>query len=59
MIYVMVGGYEAMVSMVVFGCGVVLLLEVVLENSFESVCNCVMILECSDEKTLFELGVCV
>lgn len=59
MIYVMVGGYEVMVLMVVFGCGVVLLLEVVLENSFELVCNCVMILERSDEKMLFELGVCV
>lgn len=58
MIYVTVGGYEAMVSMVVFGCGVVLLSEVVLENSFESVRNRVMILERSDEKTSFELGVC-
>lgn len=58
-IYVIVGGYEVMVLMVVLGCGVVLLLEVVLENSLELVCNWVMILECSDEKMLFEFGVCV
>ncbi|WP_254911028.1 LysR substrate-binding domain-containing protein, partial [Salmonella enterica] len=50
---------EAMVSMVALGCGVALLPEVVLENSPEPVRNRVMILERSDEKTPFELGVCV
>ena len=52
------GGHEAMVSMVALGCGVALLPEVVLENSPEPVRNRVMILERSDEKTPFELGVC-
>ena len=52
------GGIEAMVSMVALGCGVALLPEVVLENSPEPVRNRVMILERSDEKTPFELGVC-
>lgn len=47
-----------MVSMVALGCGVALLPEVVLENSPEPVRNRVMILERSDEKTPFELGVC-
>lgn len=51
-------GHEAMVSMVALGCGVALLPEVVLENSPEPVRNRVMILERSDEKTPFELGVC-
>ncbi len=58
MIYATVGGHEAMVSMVALGCGVALLPEVVLENSPEPVRNRVMILERSDEKTPFELGVC-
>jgi len=44
--------------MVALGCGVALLPEVVLENSPEPVRNRVMILERSDEKTPFELGVC-
>lgn len=57
-IYATVGGHEAMVSMVALGCGVALLPEVVLENSPEPVRNRVMILERSDEKTPFELGVC-
>ncbi len=48
-----------MVSMVALGCGVALLPEVVLENSPEGcVRNRVMILDRSDEKTPFELGVC-
>ena len=59
MIYATVGGHEAMVSMVALGCGVALLPEVVLENSPEPVRKRVMILERSDEKTPFELGVCV
>ncbi|MDC4397075.1 LysR substrate-binding domain-containing protein, partial [Acinetobacter baumannii] len=59
MIYATVGGHEAMVSMVALGCGVALLPEVVLANSPEPVRNRVMILERSDEKTPFELGVCV
>ena len=54
----MVGGHEAMVSMVALGCGVALLPEVVLENSPEPVRNRVMLLERSDAKTPFELGVC-
>ncbi|XNM72079.1 HTH-type transcriptional activator IlvY [Escherichia coli] len=58
MIYATVGGHEAMVSMVALGCGVALLPEVVLENSPEPVRNRVMILDRSDEKTPFELGVC-
>ena len=58
MIYATVGGHEAMVSMVALGCGVALLPEVVLENSPEPVRNRVRILERSDEKTPFELGVC-
>ncbi|WP_024549431.1 HTH-type transcriptional activator IlvY [Siccibacter turicensis] len=58
-IYATVGGHEAMVSMVALGCGVALIPEVVLENSPEPVRNRVMILERSDEKTPFELGVCV
>ena len=58
-IYATVGGHEAMVSMVALGCGVALLPEIVLENSPEPVRNRVMILERSDEKTPFELGVCV
>ena len=58
MIYATVGGHEAMVSMVALGCGVALLPEVVLDNSPEPVRNRVMILERSDEKTPFELGVC-
>lgn len=45
--------------MVALGCGVALIPEVVLENSPEPVRNRVMILERSDEKTPFELGVCV
>lgn len=57
-IYATVSGHEAMVSMVALGCGVALLPEVVLENSPEPVRNRVMILERSDEKTPFELGVC-
>ncbi len=57
-IYATVGGHEAMVSMVALGCGVALIPEVVLENSPEPVRNRVMILERSDEKTPFELGVC-
>ena len=57
-IYATVGGHEAMVSMVALGCGVALLPEVVLDNSPEPVRNRVMILERSDEKTPFELGVC-
>ncbi|MDA2008425.1 HTH-type transcriptional activator IlvY, partial [Bacillus cereus] len=57
-IYATVGGHEAMVSMVALGCGVALLPEVVLENSPEPVRNRVMILDRSDEKTPFELGVC-
>lgn len=44
--------------MVALGCGVALLPEVVLENSPEPVRNRVMILDRSDEKTPFELGVC-
>ena len=58
-IYATVGGHEAMVSMVALGCGVALIPEIVLENSPEPVRNRVMILERSDEKTPFELGVCV
>jgi LysR family positive regulator for ilvC len=58
-IYATVGGHEAMVSMVALGCGVSLIPEIVLENSPEPVRNRVMILERSDEKTPFELGVCV
>ncbi len=57
-IYATVGGHEAMVSMVALGRGVALIPEVVLENSPEPVRNRVMILERSDEKTPFELGVC-
>ena len=57
-IYATVSGHEAMVSMVALGCGVALLPEVVLDNSPEPVRNRVMILERSDEKTPFELGVC-
>jgi len=45
--------------MVALGCGVALVPGVVLENSPEAVRNRVMILERSDEKTPFELGVCV
>ena len=45
-------------KVVIVGCGVALLPEVVLENSPEPVRNRVMILERSDEKTPFELGVC-
>ena len=58
-IYATVGGHEAMVSMVALGCGVALIPEIVMENSPEPVRNRVMILERSDEKTPFELGVCV
>ncbi|AFJ48844.1 HTH-type transcriptional activator IlvY [Shimwellia blattae] len=58
-IYATVGGHEAMVSMVALGCGVALIPEVVLENSPEPVRNRVQILERSDDKTPFELGVCV
>ena len=58
LIYATVSGHEAMVSMVALGCGVALLPEVVLENSPEPVRNRVMILDRSDEKTPFELGVC-
>ncbi|AHB72289.1 HTH-type transcriptional activator IlvY [Cronobacter malonaticus] len=57
-IYATVAGHEAMVSMVALGCGVALIPEVVLENSPEPVRNRVLILERSDEKTPFELGVC-
>ncbi len=57
-IYATVGGHEAMVSMVALGCGVALIPEVVLDNSPEPVRNRVMILDRSDEKTPFELGVC-
>lgn len=59
LIYATVAGHEAMVSMVALGCGVALIPEVVLENSPESIRNRVMILSHSDEKTPFELGVCV
>ncbi|BDH44079.1 transcriptional regulator IlvY [Salmonella enterica subsp. enterica serovar Choleraesuis] len=58
-IYATVAGHEAMVSMVALGCGVSLLPEVVLEHSPEPVRNRVMILERSDERAPFELGVCV
>lgn len=58
-IYATVGGHEAMVSMVALGCGVALIPEVVLEHSPEPVRNRVMILERSDERAPFELGVCV
>ncbi|EPH6764486.1 HTH-type transcriptional activator IlvY [Cronobacter dublinensis] len=58
-IYATVAGHEAMVSMVALGCGVALIPEVVLENSPDPVRNRVLILERSDEKTPFELGVCV
>lgn len=57
-IYATVAGHEAMVSMVALGCGVALIPEVVLENSPEPVRNRVTVLERSDEKTPFELGVC-
>jgi LysR family positive regulator for ilvC len=57
-IYATVGGHEAMVSMVALGCGVALIPEVVLENSPEPVRNRVTILDRSDEKAPFELGVC-
>ncbi|WP_331852846.1 HTH-type transcriptional activator IlvY [Cedecea lapagei] len=59
LIYATVAGHEAMVSMVALGCGVALLPEIVLENSPEPVRNRVQILERNDEKTPFELGVCV
>ncbi|HEY3982827.1 HTH-type transcriptional activator IlvY [Cedecea sp.] len=58
-IYATVAGHEAMVSMVALGCGVALIPEIVLENSPEPVRNRVLILERNDEKTPFELGVCV
>ena len=58
LIYATVSGHEAIVSMVALGCGIALLPDVVLENSPEPVRNRVMILERSDEKTPFELGVC-
>lgn len=57
-IYATVGGHEAMVSMVALGCGVALIPEVVLENSPEPVRNRIQIMERSDDKTPFELGVC-
>ncbi len=57
MIYATVGGHEAMVSMVALGRGVALLPEVVLETAWNR-CVTAMILERSDEKTPFELGVC-
>ncbi len=58
MIYATVGGRSDEASMLALGCGVALLPEVVLDNSPEPVRNRVMILERSDEKTPFELGVC-
>jgi len=51
-------GAGALMTFALEGCGVALLPEVVLENSPEPVRNRVMILERSDEKTPFELGVC-
>ena len=58
LIYATVSGHEAIVSMVALGCGVALIPSVVVDNSPEPVRNRVMILDRSDEKTPFELGVC-
>ncbi|MDE9517657.1 HTH-type transcriptional activator IlvY [Xenorhabdus bovienii] len=58
LIYATVSGHEAIVSMVVLGCGIALIPAVVVENSPEPVRNRVSLLENIALVEPFELGVC-